>query len=124
MICAHTKLKSNQLSESNQTKRGQNKQEKDRETHQQEYHPISGLLVILNTYIGPTEVSSTSLTVLQERHPAHDEALVGGDDVQARPRAADHAGDVVQDVVALGLVLEELHVRVEHVSLRDVDPLA
>ena len=65
-----------------------------------------------------------SLTVLEEGNPPNDEPLVGGDHVQARPRAADHAGHVVQDVVALGLVLEQLDVGVEHVSLCDVDALA
>lgn len=68
--------------------------------------------------------SVSRLTVFHERDSSHDEPLVGGDHVEARPGAADHARHVVENVVALGLLLEQLHVRVEHVSLRDVDALA
>lgn len=68
--------------------------------------------------------TSRPLTVLQERHAADHQALVRGYHVEAGAGAADHAGHVVEHVVALGLLLEELHVRVEHVSLGDVDALA
>lgn len=42
--------------------------------------------------------------------------------VQARPGAAQHAADVIQDGVRLPLLLEQLHVRVEQVTLCHVDP--
>ncbi len=44
-------------------------------------------------------------------------------DVEVGARAADHAGHVVQHCVALALVLEQLHVGVEQVSLGDMDAL-
>ena len=42
--------------------------------------------------------------------------------MQRGARAAKQAGDVVQRGVAVPLVFEELHVRVEQVTLGDVDP--
>mmetsp|Transcript_16507 Transcript_16507/g.53479 ORF Transcript_16507/g.53479 Transcript_16507/m.53479 type:complete len:349 (-) Transcript_16507:52-1098(-) len=54
---------------------------------------------------------------------ADDDALLRRDHVEGRAGAADHAGDVVEDVVGLGLLLEELDVGVEEVALCDVDAL-
>jgi hypothetical protein len=39
------------------------------------------------------------------------------------PGAAQHAGQVVQDGITLALVLKQLHVGVEEVTLGDVDAL-
>ncbi len=41
----------------------------------------------------------------------------------APPGAAQHAGQVVQNGVALALLLKELHIGVEQVTLGDVDAL-
>jgi hypothetical protein len=59
--------------------------------------------------------------VVGEDKAADDDALLGGDDVERGPGASEHAGDVVEDGVRLGLVAEELDVGVEEVTLGDVD---
>ncbi|POO02482.1 hypothetical protein TorRG33x02_014660 [Trema orientale] len=63
------------------------------------------------------------IPIVAENKATHHDPFLRGDHIEAGASAAQHTGHVVEDRVGLRLVLEELDVGVEQVSLGDVDAL-
>jgi hypothetical protein len=63
------------------------------------------------------------ITVFNKTHASYHQSLVGRHNMQITSRTANHGGDIIQDAIRLGLIYKELDIRVEKVTLCNMNLL-